>query len=261
MGIAEFFNEAKATLVDSAVYADLLQTSPASLSEYRAVIARAMVALAIHIGEQQTTALLPDALLRDKILTLLTIELGDGERSLIGDIAKVVVGSPFTQYLRRWRGKYTDAAYPFAGDILLYQAHGDPIRHYIRECIEQAAQDAPPVVLLAHSLGGIVCLDLLIQQEVVRQQVQVLITVGTQAPFLYEIGALQSLPFGSPLPTPFPRWVNIYDQNDFLSYTAARLFSRAVTDIQVQNHQPFPQAHSAYWTNKHMWEAIVPWLP
>src|SRR5258708_18031009 len=110
-------------------------------------------------------------------------------------------------------------------------------------------------------LGGIGCADLLIQHQSVRQQVQLLVTVGTQVPFFYEIGALHSLSPDQPLPPDFPSWLNIYDLNDFLSYVGATVFPNQVQDVLVDNRQPFPQAHGAYWTNPATWNAIIPRLP
>jgi hypothetical protein len=75
--------------------------------------------------------------------------------------------------------------------------------------------------------------------------------------------ALQCLPFGQPLPSHFPQWLNIYDPRDFLSYVAAKVFpssSRAIVDVEVDNRQPFARSHSAYWTNPETWDAIVPRL-
>ena len=76
-----------------------------------------------------------------------------------------------------------------------------------------------------HSLGGVACVDLLV--EAALPQVELLVTVGSQAPFFYEIDALQSLRFGVPLPEHFPRWLNVYDLRDFLSYVAAGVFAGA----------------------------------
>ena len=154
-----------------------------------------------------------------------------------------------------------DGTYPFAGDILVYQAKGKRIREFIRSQIENEQVESP-IVLLAHSLGGIACVDLLIEQDL-RDKVQCLITVGSQAPFLYEIDALQALSYGDPLPDHFPRWLNIYDPRDFLSYIGdcEGLFPGKMTDVQVDNRQPFPEAHGAYWANEQTWTAIEKVLP
>jgi hypothetical protein len=160
-----------------------------------------------------------------------------------------------TPYVERRRGAITDSAYPFAGDILLYQARGTEIRNFIRQ---QIAEAAGPRVVLAHSLGGIACVDVLVAEQ---NDVQLLVTVGSQAPFLYEINALQSLAYGKPLPSHFARWLNIYDLRDFLSYKGGKIFPGRVTDVAVDNRQPFPASHSAYWENAHVWSAISKELP
>ena len=161
-----------------------------------------------------------------------------------------------TAQARRRRGALTDATYPGAGDILLYQARGNRIRAFIAK---QAVSAAEPVVLIAHSLGGIAAVDLMVSQPL--PSVRLLVTVGSQAPFLCEIGALWSLPHGDPLPAHFPPWLNIYDPRDLLSYIGGPLFPGRVEDIAVNNRQPFPQSHSAYWANPKVWDAIVPRLP
>ena len=80
------------------------------------------------------------------------------------------------------------------------------------------------MVLIGHSLGGIACVDLLAGGTLTH--VRLLVTVGSQAPLLYEMDALHGLRFGEPLPEHFPRWINLYDPHDSLSYKAAPLFQR-----------------------------------
>jgi len=86
-------------------------------------------------------------------------------------------------------------------------------------------------------------------------EVKGLITAGSQAPLLYELGALQTLPPKTPLPTAFPPWLNLYDENDLLSYRADRLFS-GTPDQQVDSMLPPREAHSAYWKLDTAWAAI-----
>jgi pimeloyl-ACP methyl ester carboxylesterase len=123
------------------------------------------------------------------------------------------------------------------------------------------------VVLLGHSLGGVVCFDLLASGVLLDGaatgpggrpgQVEGLVTVGSQAPLLYELDALPSRPYGSGLPGGFPHWVNVYDRRDLLSYLAAGVFGPGVTDVEVDNRQPVSAAHSAYWTNDRFYAALV----
>ncbi|MER7662796.1 hypothetical protein [Streptomyces sp. NPDC096193] len=143
-----------------------------------------------------------------------------------------------------------------SGDVLRYQAHGEGFRKLIHEVVKDDPGDS--ITLVGHSLGGVACFELLVAEEI--QRVDRLVTVGSQAPYLYEIGALTSLPFSEPLPPHFPEdWLNVYDRNDLLAYVGGGLFSGHVLDHQVDNGQPFPQAHSAYWKNDEFWKAVAPW--
>ena len=254
--IAAIFDDVKRTVTSSPPYADAIKTlvKEADVSMHRMAIARAIVATAIMEREQRTL-LIMDGAQRDEIIRLLSRELGGDERALIlvNWVTRQVTGlalSIITSQLRRKRGALSDFTNPFAGDILVYQGHGEKIRAFIRQVVEQVEG---PVVLLAHSLGSIACADLLIQESLPK--VKSLITVGSQVPYFYEIDALQSLRYGAPLPRHVPPWLNIHDLRDFLSYICAGVF-KEVRDLPVDSKQPFPQSHGAYWGNEAVWKAI-----
>ena len=236
------------------------------MDEDYAAIARAIVAKTIQLCNQEFiyTPVKFDTDLRDETVDSINRELTNDtqSRGFIGNFVKNQVFSGLKylgdRHLQRQRGSLTDAAYPCSGDILFYQAKGQKIREFIRQQVENVE---PPVVLLAHSLGGIACVDLLVEREL--PQVKLLVTVGSQAPFLYEIDALQSLSYGESLPEYFPKWLNIYDLRDILSYVGDRqgLFPGRIKDVKVNNQQPFPESHGAYWYNKETWDAILEELP
>ena len=260
-GIAEVFDEAREAVIRSDPYKEALQKASEELGEYCEAVARAIVAQTMFECEQQDRfpPILTDAQLRDEVVKLLSLALGEAELGIGDWIVKPLfqLAQPIgTFYVKRRRGAITSAFSPMPCDILLYQGRGDRIRAFIREKIEQAE---PPVVLLAHSLGGIACVDLLVKHPL--SQVALLVTAGSQAPFLYEINALYSLEYGEPLPNHFPSWLNIYDLRDFLSYIGANVFPNKVQDVQVDSKQPFPRAHGAYWTNDATWKEIIQRLP
>jgi hypothetical protein len=105
--------------------------------------------------------------------------------------------------------------------------------------------------VVAHSLGGIASVELFSEPD--APKIEGLITVGSQAPLLYEIDCLPVLRLDASatpekrLRDEFPRWLNVYDPNDFLSYVAAPVFGARVEDVEVKSDQPFPASHSAYW--------------
>jgi hypothetical protein len=259
-GLTQLFSPARRAVTTSAPYRQALARGGDSTSDLRMAVARAIVAEALtrqRLDEQAETPELPDAGSRDRLVELHLGELGGRGRGISGLMALPVRGLALrmaTTRARRRRGALTDATHPGAGDILLYQARGDRIRAFIAGHISAAAE---PVVLLTHSLGGIAAVDLLATQPL--PGVRLLVTVGSQAPFLYEIGASWSLRHDEPLPAHMPPWLNIYDPRDLLSYVGAGLFPGRVEDVEVDNRQP--QSHSAYWANPKVWDAIVSRLP
>jgi hypothetical protein len=265
-GLAESFAASRAAVVASSAFADALAGAPAALAEYRTAIARAVLAEALarslgdepevpRIGEPGERRI--DAALRDEIVDLLIEDLGGKERALGWLKAKAgdLLAAAGTRLATGRRGSLTDGASPAVGDILRYQARGEKIRELIAKVCGEAE---PPVVLLAHSLGGIACVDLLIGRSL---GVELLVTAGSQAPFFFEIDALGSLAWGKALPEHFPRWLNLYDPRDFLSYVGGGVFPGRVKDVEVDNQQPFPASHSAYWENPHVWIEIGKELP
>ena len=225
-----------------------------------------MIAAQALVKAETDSAIFVDGMVRDRIVDLLIAPLG-GQAGAIRDIFGAAMGAVWTLLSPgiRWattasRTDLTNGGSPVAGDIIAYQGpHGDAFRKRILEDIEGAPGE---VAIVAHSLGGIACVDLLIERPL--QKVTHLVTVGSQAPFLYEIDSLCSLRYGSPLPAHFPRnWLNVYDRHDILGYRAEYVFPEShvfVQDLEVDTREPFPQAHSAYWTAEVFWQTLKPFL-
>jgi len=253
------FTKSFKSVVESREFRTAVNFNPNILNENRSIISRAIIAEIMKNCEerQKHSLILFDAVSRDDLVMSLTVEIGDTFRSIFYMAIKPffnLAKTKFTNHIKRKRGAITDKAFMIPGDILLYQVRGNPIRDFIKDCIKK---EDSPVILLAHSLGGIACVDLLIMESL--PQVKLLITIGSQAPFLYEVDALFSLPYGDPLPDHFPEWINIYDLRDFLSYIGSSIFPGKITDIQVSNRQPFPQSHnvSSYFSNDETWNIII----
>jgi hypothetical protein len=227
----------------------------------RIVVARAIVASTL--SRAMAAGWPPcDAVARDWLVREIFVVLGGSEgeaKGMWGDLFRkatapvVSAGARMVTWrMRSRRGAITDAVSPVSGDILVYLANGGPIRAFIRKTIEDAT---PPVHLLAHSLGGIACVDLCVLDR--PPQVETLITVGSQSPYLYEIGALPSLKPMACLPDTFPRWINLHDPNDMLSYVGNGVFGGRVTDVEVRSGLPFPYSHSAYWSSDTLWNCMA----
>jgi hypothetical protein len=257
--LARFWSDARRSVTASAEFLRALQGRLGVTTQLRYIIARSLVAQALLLREIsfEGEADWISGKERDELVETLVTELGDKDRTPGEWFLKNLLARPVTRYAQRRRRSISEQSFGVAGDILFYQARGQQIREYIRKKVEQYDKE---VVLLAHSLGGIACVDLLIEHPL--PQVEMLITFGSQAPFLYEINALVSLPSGEKLPGRLPdhfpkRWLNIYDPRDFLGYKAEGVFKGpAITDKRVNNRQPFPQAHTSYLDNDQIWPLI-----
>ncbi|MER7403664.1 hypothetical protein ABT373_14520 [Streptomyces sp. NPDC000070] len=234
--------------------ADALEPADLAVLAARSLTAR-LIADALDAG----SPLVPVGGTRDAVTDRIAEALGapprGAERGLRSCLLRTA-GAVAARAVERRRHALTEAAHPAAGDILRYLSRGAAFRDGLRTLV---AGLAPPVAVVGHSLGGIIALDTLISAPL--PQVGLLVTAGSQGPFLYESGSLPSLEHPAPLPSHVPAWLNLYDPRDLLGYLGAGLFRGRVTDVAVDSGQPFPAAHSAYWTNPAVYRHIVDHLP
>ncbi|MGW0659458.1 hypothetical protein [Streptodolium elevatio] len=235
--------------------AEAAETIDVNGYEHRHAVARATVAATLAIAlENGANAV--DGVARDSLLAAVSADLHTQGRALGGPVKRVAAVAA-TAWMTRRRTGITDRSGELLGDILRYQARSGAVHEVLRR--EIAAAQGDQVTLLAHSLGGVASVDLLVKEELPR--VDQLITVGSQAPYLYELGALVSVEHPAGLPGHFPRrWLNVYDERDLLSYAAATVFPGRAYDHMLDNGQPFPASHSAYWSNAKFWDAVDTWL-
>jgi pimeloyl-ACP methyl ester carboxylesterase len=123
----------------------------------------------------------------------------------------------------------------------------------------QAKGGQEPLWLVGHSLGGILAFDFCCRYPQVT--VDRLATVGSQVGLMAEADLLwqpheEAWQQGRrPVPGNVRYWINIYDQNDMLSFRAAPVFDR-VDEQERGTGAPFPDAHGAYWDNGAVYDSI-----
>ncbi|CCK29528.1 hypothetical protein BN159_5149 [Streptomyces davaonensis JCM 4913] len=215
--------------------------------ELPAALATAVVAHLLGGAQRRGNPVLWSAEQRDDAVRALTTALGGVPR---GAVDRALLRASWWTAQRfgvlgrvqKNRAEIMTGVHPRLGDVLKYLARGHQLRGFIKD---RLARVDGPVVLLGHSLGGIAAVDVLIEGEF--SGVDHLVTVGSQAAHLHEIGALPCLDPGKPLPEHFPAWTNFYDRRDLLGFPAAPVFPRRVEDVEINTKEPFPAAHSAYF--------------
>lgn len=274
--LLDHFDDAFVQLSQSQAVAAALEAAQPPFGSYRRALARALVARALRIcwecQELDEGVVLFHGRVRDEIVDLIVGALGGLEAGMFGPAAlrgKRLVARAATAWFRGRRSRFSEIGAPVGADVLAYQARPGPIRNFIRRTVaRRASERGGKTFLLAHSLGGIAGFEMLVEAPLA--DVGGLITVGSQVAFLHELDALGSLSLprddagrrtgaAARLPDHFTYpWLNIYDPSDFLSYRAEPVFGSAtVTDRRVDGRQPFPESHSAYWSNPDVWEAIA----
>lgn len=133
-----------------------------------------------------------------------------------------------------------------AADVLFYQRHGARIREHVRGEIEKLPAKS---IVLGHSLGGIILVETLFGSDAAPANVELLVTYGSQSPFLYAVDALEKL-------KPTIPWLNVWTRYDFVSFLAGGLWPGLVDDVEVDVEVGFPQAHGAYYESQAFYDAI-----
>jgi hypothetical protein len=220
--------------------------------------ARAIAVLTLLIGYEQ--GIPPPSLADIEAIAADTEQLlRQAQLSPLGDWAKSAVLGLGTSWGVTQRAMLVDRASPAGGDVLYYQAHGDRIRARIHKTVADAPE---PVVIMAHSLGGIASFEAMCENPATRKRVKKFITAGSQSGFFYELDALRTHPFDQMLPDDFPDWLNFFDARDFLSFLVKDVFKGGGlrTDVEIKSGLPFPASHSGYWRQALTWEKLKAFL-
>ena len=150
----------------------------------------------------------------------------------------------------------------FLGDVLVYQRHRDAIHARVRQVIDDVDPDlgrtaARPVRIAAHSLGGVIAVDMATATRPLWTES--LVTFGSQAAFFHicDPRGGQLTPYGGSvrvrLPASLSRWTNLWEPMDVLAFAASKVFQlhdgTAPVDLPVSHRASTGVwTHSAYWS-------------
>lgn len=158
----------------------------------------------------------------------------------------------------------------FFGDVFIYMdqrgQHGQPgaIPARLLQAWDQAIAATPnePVVIVAHSLGGVITYDLLTHFAPDRV-VDLFVSVGSQVAHFEEMKLFKNSPKDIPgsggdkvaKPGNVKHWINVFDEVDIFSYSCKAVFD-AVRDHPYDTKTYVGKAHGAYFEQPRFYERL-----
>ncbi|MDM7991086.1 hypothetical protein [Arthrobacter sp. zg-Y877] len=180
------------------------------------------------------------------------------DTAFLGETLQDLILGALTDAGVRHRIRLTDAGSGFFAKVAFYLRQGDAARARIADALRSTDQDAP-VVILGHSLGSVAAVDLLSSPEAAGLRVDLLVTLGSPAPWFYLLDALAYLGPGRGGAGPALPWLNFWDERDLLSFCAERVFAGRevnVFDRKVDSAKPFPESHTAYFSDPRVYRLL-----
>jgi hypothetical protein len=199
-------------------------------------------------------------------------EIWDRLREGAGRIATAIpaTGSAGILFLARRRLHVGIAT--FLGDVLVYiherdeKADKSPIIGRILESLDSAdktrSSKQEPLIVVAHSMGGIILYDVLTHYRP-NLRVDLFVTVGSQSALFEELKLFKVSDPTIPnfltnrvhAPQSVSKWLNVFDTNDILSFSATGVFS-GVSDFKYSTGKDLFHAHSSYFNRPSFQERL-----
>ncbi|GEM48440.1 hypothetical protein [Deinococcus cellulosilyticus] len=177
----------------------------------------------------------------------------DSPKSFTKKLLKDTTLKLLTRILFFYRASATKASAKFLGDIFYYKTHKDRLINNLTLLFQNTET---PIVLIGHSLGGIICADAIAKiatdNKSILDKIKLIVTAGTQISLLYKTNSMEYLRKESSQlwPKSIP-WINGYDPSDFLSFRHDSLMEELGVinkiEFELNTKFSFPDSHSSYW--------------
>jgi hypothetical protein len=174
-----------------------------------------------------------------------------------------------TKLLASTRGALNETLGRFFGDIFVYldqrgdQGNPGKIPSLVLKAYDDALAAAPnePFVVIGHSLGGVISMDLLshFRPDI---NVDLFISVGSQVAHFEEMklykasDGLIKLPNKAKTAANIKRWINVFDPVDVFSYSVDRIYDRVDVDAPYDTETYTIKAHGAYLQQDRFYQRI-----
>ncbi len=180
----------------------------------------------------------------------------------VHDAISAVVSASAGRINEALRTKIAPDAAQFAGDIVVYQGENrDDIQDLVRKRVRDLGYGTAdhPAHFLAHSLGGVISLDMCALPED-PLHVQGLVTFGSQWPLfsLVDPHGRVNPPYTGATPINLPatltgRWINLWEPLDPLAFVAGHVF-RLADGSKPDDRQARYRTASGLWTHSAYWQ-------
>ncbi len=158
----------------------------------------------------------------------------------------------------------------FFGDVFIYfNGRGDvanpgPIPERIISGYDEAISSGladEPLVIVGHSLGGVVSFDLLshFRPDI---EVDLFVSVGSQIAHFEEIKLFRdsdksvTAPQKAQTPDNIKHWINVYDEVDIFAYAVKEVFDRVDIDARYDTQTYVIKSHSEYFQQERFFERL-----
>jgi hypothetical protein len=203
--------------------------------------------------------------------------LGRGLKDLVSPVSNTASDA----LLRVVRRPLTEQVAFILGDIFVYLRRREtngvtraPNRIFapiITDLVKATRLRSPddPLILVGHSLGGVILYDLLSDRSAVSRIetdtgsdliIDAWVTVGAQPGLFADMGLYGTVPGTAangrlPRPEPVRAWLNVYDYTDVLSFTCKKIFND-VEDLEFDNVVGLFSAHNSYFQRPSFYQRL-----